>query len=96
MKFIQEFREGDNIAGIYFCKVKNELRTKADKPYFSVQLQDKTGVVDAKIWHDGLYLCIRSGDAFPVCPPAQSVPCTEMPGGGIQSSRLYADVLKGH
>ena len=50
MKFIQEFREGDNIAGIYFCKVKNELRTKADKPYFSVQLQDKTGVVDAKIW----------------------------------------------
>lgn len=50
MRFICEFREGDNIAGVYFCKVKNELRTKADKPYFSVTLQDKTGTVDAKVW----------------------------------------------
>lgn len=50
MRYIQEFREGDNIAGIYFCKVKNELRTKADKPYFSVTLQDKTGTIDAKVW----------------------------------------------
>lgn len=50
MRYIREFREGDNIAGVYFCKVKNELRTKADKPYFSITLQDKTGTVDAKVW----------------------------------------------
>lgn len=50
MRYIKEFREGDNITGIYFCKVKNELRTKTDKPYFSMVLQDKTGTVDAKVW----------------------------------------------
>lgn len=50
MRYIVEFREGDSITGVYFCKVKNELRTKADKPYFSVILQDKTGTVDAKVW----------------------------------------------
>lgn len=55
MRYLCELREGDNIAGIYFCKVKNELRTKMDKPYFSVTLQDKTGVMDAKVWD------IRSG-----------------------------------
>jgi len=40
---------------VYFCKVKNELRTKMDKPYFSLTLQDKTGTVDAKVWdiHSG-------------------------------------------
>ena len=55
MRYISEFREGDNIAGVYFCKVKNELRTKMDKPYFSLTLQDKTGTVDAKVWdiHSG-------------------------------------------
>lgn len=50
MRYIKDLREGDNLQGVYFCKVKNELRTKADKPYFSVTLQDKTGTVDAKVW----------------------------------------------
>ena len=50
MKFINEFREGDNIYGIYYCRQKNELRTKSDKPYYAMILQDKTGTIDAKIW----------------------------------------------
>ncbi|MEG1742398.1 MAG: HD domain-containing protein, partial [Acetivibrio sp.] len=34
----------------YFCKVKNILKTKMGKSYYSLLLQDKTGTLDAKIW----------------------------------------------
>ena len=50
MRFICEQREGDNISGIYLCKNKQNLKTKAGKSYYSLLLQDKTGTVDAKIW----------------------------------------------
>lgn len=50
MRFICELREGDNISGIYLCKNKQNLKTKAGKSYYSLLLQDKTGTVDAKIW----------------------------------------------
>lgn len=48
MRFICELREGDNISGIYLCKNKQNLKTKAGKSYYSLLLQDKTGTVDAK------------------------------------------------
>lgn len=50
MRYIQEFREGDNISDIYLCKSKNIAKTKAGKTYYSLILQDKTGVIDTKIW----------------------------------------------
>lgn len=50
MKYIEEFKEGDKIADIYMCKLRQSLTTKNGKPYDSVILQDKTGTVDAKIW----------------------------------------------
>ncbi len=50
MRYIAEFREGDQISGIYLCKDKQILKTKAGKTYYSMKLQDKTGMVDAKIW----------------------------------------------
>lgn len=50
MKYIKDIKEGETVGGVYFCKVKNELRSKADKPYYSVTLQDKTGTLDAKVW----------------------------------------------
>lgn len=50
MRFICELREGDNISGIYLCKNKQNLKTKAGKSYYSLLLQDKTGTVDAKVW----------------------------------------------
>ena len=53
MKYIQEFREGDHIAGIYLCKQKNSAVTKNGKPYDNVILQDKTGSIDCKIWDVG-------------------------------------------
>ena len=50
MKFINEFREGDNIIGIYLCKQKNAATTKNGKEYENVTLADKTGSISCKIW----------------------------------------------
>lgn len=50
MKFIELFREGDRINGVYLCKQKTIATTKNGKQYMSVLLQDKTGTVDGKIW----------------------------------------------
>ena len=50
MKYLEELREGDRISGIYLCKQKQSAVTKNGKPYDSIILQDKTGVLDGKIW----------------------------------------------
>jgi len=50
MKFITDFREHDLIVGHYFCKSKQSLKTRAGKTYYSLKLQDKTGMADAKVW----------------------------------------------
>lgn len=53
MRYIEMFREGERINGIYLCKFRQSAVTKNGKPYENVLLQDKTGVVDAKIWDPG-------------------------------------------
>lgn len=50
MYYINEYREGNKFTGIYLCKQKQVLKTKAGKTYYSLILQDKTGTVDGKIW----------------------------------------------
>lgn len=50
MKYIESFREGERISGIYLCKSRQSALTKAGKAYENVIFQDKTGTVDAKIW----------------------------------------------
>lgn len=50
MTFIEEYKEGNKFFGIYLCKTKQVLKTKAGKTYYSLILQDKTGVIDGKIW----------------------------------------------
>lgn len=50
MKFIKEYKEGDRLFDIYLCKHKQPAVTKNGKAYENVILQDKTGVIDAKIW----------------------------------------------
>lgn len=50
MYYINELREGEMINAIYFCKTKQTLQTKAGKNYYSMLLQDKTGIIDAKVW----------------------------------------------
>ena len=50
MKYIKDFKDGDRVQDIYFCKYKSSAVTKNGKSYDNVILQDKTGTVDAKIW----------------------------------------------
>lgn len=50
MKYIETFREGERVSGIYLCKSRQTALTKAGKIYENVVLQDKTGTADAKIW----------------------------------------------
>ena len=50
MRFLNELHEGDRINGIYLCKQKQSAVTKNGKPYENIILQDKTGIMDGKIW----------------------------------------------
>jgi len=50
MKYIKDLRDGDRISDIYLCKQKTAGVTKNGKAYENVILQDKTGMVDAKVW----------------------------------------------
>ncbi|NLI89659.1 MAG: HD domain-containing protein [Epulopiscium sp.] len=50
MKYINTLKEGDTITENYLCKFKQELKNRNGKPYYSLKLQDKTGIIDAKVW----------------------------------------------
>lgn len=50
MKYIKDITEGERIQSVYLCKYKQSAVTKNGKAYDNVILQDKTGVLDAKIW----------------------------------------------
>ena len=50
MIYINTLREGDNISETYFCKDKVVAQSKAGNTYYSLKLQDRTGIVDAKVW----------------------------------------------
>jgi 3'-5' exoribonuclease len=50
MTYIEEYKEGNKFSGIYLCKTKQVLKTKAGKTYYSLILQDKTGIIDGKVW----------------------------------------------
>lgn len=50
MKFIEAIHEGDRISDIYLCKFRQAATTKNGKPYDNLIIQDKSGVLDAKIW----------------------------------------------
>ena len=50
MEYIKDYKDGDRVFDIYFCKFKSFAVTKNGKNYDNVILQDKTGTLDAKIW----------------------------------------------
>ncbi|MCR5294324.1 MAG: HD domain-containing protein [Lachnospiraceae bacterium] len=50
MRFISELRDGSRIQDVYLVKHKQSAVTKNGKNYESIILQDKTGLLDAKIW----------------------------------------------
>ncbi len=50
MRYINELREGETVVGHYLCKSKQTLKSRAGKSYYSLKLQDKTGLLDGKVW----------------------------------------------
>ena len=50
MKYISDYKEGDRISGVFLCKNGHTAVAKNGKPYETLVLQDKTGIVDGKIW----------------------------------------------
>lgn len=56
MSFINELKPQQPIKGIYLCKFKQLLKNKNGKDYYTIKLQDQTGIVDGKIWniHSGI------------------------------------------
>lgn len=50
MKYLRDYKEGDRVLDVYLCKHKQSAVTKNGKSYDNLILQDKTGVMDAKIW----------------------------------------------
>lgn len=56
MPLINELKPQENIKGIYLCKYKQLLKNKNGKDYYSIKLQDKSGILDGKIWclHGGI------------------------------------------
>ena len=53
MTFIKDMQEGSHVIGHYFCKDKQQLMTKAGKDYLKLQLEDKTGSINAMVWELG-------------------------------------------
>jgi len=50
MHYIEDFKENDRIIDHFLCKQKQSLKTRTGKTYLSLRLQDKTGVIDGKVW----------------------------------------------
>ena len=50
MQYIETLREGLRISQVYLCKSKNIQLTKAGKEYGNLIFQDKTGIIEAKVW----------------------------------------------
>ena len=50
MRFINTLREGETIRNVYLCKGKRSAETRNGKPYDNLLLQDKTGILDGKVW----------------------------------------------
>lgn len=56
MKYIADIKEGEQVVEHYLCVNKQSLVTRAGKTYYSIKLQDKTGIADGKVWdlNDGI------------------------------------------
>ena len=53
MAFIKDLTDGSHVIGHYFCKDKQQLVTKTGKDYLKLQLEDKTGSINAMVWDLG-------------------------------------------
>lgn len=50
MRYISGLCEGELIRNVYLCKEKRSAQTRNGRSYDNLILQDKTGVLDGKVW----------------------------------------------
>jgi 3'-5' exoribonuclease len=49
-KFIKELKEGDRIKEFFLVKSKRQKTTKSEKIYLDIDLVDKSGTINGKVW----------------------------------------------
>ena len=49
MRYISDLHEGDQVSEIYLCKTKSPGTSKFGKSYYSLTLQDKTGMTPEQV-----------------------------------------------
>jgi 3'-5' exoribonuclease len=50
MQYLKDVKVDEQVIDHYLCASKQSLKTRTGKTYYSLKLQDKTAMVDAKIW----------------------------------------------
>jgi 3'-5' exoribonuclease len=56
---IAALRAGGQIAGVYACSRKDRLTTRAGAPYLALELRDRSGSIDARVFRDADFLAGR-------------------------------------
>lgn len=56
MRYISDLKEDETVIEHYLCKKKQTLKSRAGKSYLSLILQDKTGIISAKVWELNNYI----------------------------------------
>lgn len=61
-QMVSELRPGQEVDSVFLVTRKEVKKTKKGTPYISLELTDRSGRIEAKIWEEGVHL----GDAFSV------------------------------
>ncbi len=56
---IAALRAGGEIAGVYACSRKERLTTRAGAPYLALELRDRSGAIDARVFRDADFAAAR-------------------------------------
>jgi 3'-5' exoribonuclease len=56
---IASLRAGSEIAGVYACARKDRLRTRAGAAYLALELRDRSGSIEARVFRDADFLAAR-------------------------------------
>jgi 3'-5' exoribonuclease len=50
IRFVKDIKEGEQIRDLFLVAGKAQLTSNAGKPYLSLQLRDRTGSIEARVW----------------------------------------------
>lgn len=67
-QMLLDLKEGDRVQTYFLVREKTKLLTKANKPYLSVDLLDRDGSINGKMWDNAeqAYGCFEKGDVVAV------------------------------